>query len=174
MKAFRGYDGKVRIFRMDNHMKRFLRSCQRLSFPWFETDQLAELIRKLVKVDQKFIPNKPGGCLYLRPTAISNSNFLGVRKSDSVKIFVIMSPVQKYFAGDIHLGVCDFYERGGPNSCNSYKLGANYAPTIEISEKFAKEGLSQALWLNNGNILESGATNIFFLIENPSGCNINN
>jgi branched-chain amino acid aminotransferase len=76
-----------------------------------------------------------------------------------------MSPVQKYFSGDIHLNVCDFYERGGPQSANAFKLGANYAPTIDITEKMHKKGFSQALWLNNGNILESGATNIFFLIK---------
>ena len=96
---------------------------------------------------------------------MGTSNSLGVKRSDKVKYYIILSPVKKYFSGKVHLAVCDTYDRGSSQSANGYKLGANYAPTVKITNDLNKQGFSQALWLNNGNILESGATNIFFVYK---------
>ena len=146
-------------------MKRFNSSCERLAFPTFDESQMQKLIEELVKTDINFLPNSIGECLYIRPTAMSTSFSLGVKKADKVKFFVVMSPVKKYFAGQIHLAVCETYDRGSSLSANGFKLGSNYAPTVAITSELNKKGISQALWLNNGNILESGATNIFFITK---------
>ena len=163
LKVFRGANNEPRFFRIEDHMERFSRSCARLAFPSFDTNQMRELIEQLVKIDLDFLPEAVGECLYIRPTAMSTTFSLGVKRADSVKFFVMMSPVKKYFAGPIHLAVCETYDRGSNQSANAYKLGANYAPTVAITSELNKKGISQALWLNNGNILESGATNIFFI-----------
>ena len=165
LKVFRGPEGKAHIFRFDDHMNRFNRSCARLAFPNFDNEEMKTLITELLKTDISFLPNSVGECLYVRPTAMSMANTLGVKKADMVKYFVILSPVKKYFAGPIHLAICETYDRGSSLSANGYKIGANYAPTVAITGEYQKKGINQALWLNNGNILESGATNIFFIIK---------
>ena len=142
-----------------------LSSCKRLGFPTFDPKELKQLIKELLRLDSNYLPTNPGGCLYIRPTAMSMTNTLGVKMADKVKLFVILSPVKEYFSGDIHLGVCESYARGSQNSANAYKLGANYAPTVAISGEYGKQGMNQVIWLNEGNILESGATNIFFIQE---------
>jgi branched-chain amino acid aminotransferase len=146
-------------------MERFNNSCKRLAFPSFDKEEMKKLIEELLKTDINFLPNSVGECLYVRPTAMSMSSSLGVKRADMVKYFVILSPVKKYFAGPIHLAICETYDRGSNLSANGFKLGANYAPTVAITDEFQKQGISQALWLNNGYILESGATNIFFIFK---------
>ena len=146
-------------------MARFKNSCERLAFPGFDVNEMKTLVEELVKTDISFLPKRVGECLYVRPTAFGTSNSLGVKRASKVKYFIILSPVQKYFSGKIHLAVCDTYDRGSSQSANGFKLGANYAPTVKITEELNKKGFSQALWLNNGNILESGATNIFFIYK---------
>jgi branched-chain amino acid aminotransferase len=130
---------------------------------------MKNLIYELLRTDLSYLPNSVGECLYVRPTAMSFSHSLGVKRADRVKYFVILSPVKKYFAGPIHLAVCDSYDRGNELSANGFKLGANYAPTVAITSELNDQGISQALWLNNGNILESGATNIFFILKTKEG-----
>lgn len=146
-------------------MARFKNSCERLAFPGFDVNEMKTLVEELVKTDINFLPQGIGECLYVRPTAMGTSNSLGVKRSDKVKYYIILSPVKKYFSGKVHLAVCDTYDRGSSQSANGYKLGANYAPTVKITNDLNKQGFSQALWLNNGNILESGATNIFFVYK---------
>lgn len=165
MKVFRGANGEARFFRIDDHMNRFRSSCGRLVFPDFDPAQMKTLIEELVRTDLRFLSSTVGECLYVRPTAISMYDTLGVKRAENVKLFAIMSPVKKYFAGKIHLAICDTYDRGNHLSSNYFKLGANYGPTVAITEEYQKKGFNQVLWLNGDKILESGATNIFFIIK---------
>ena len=95
-------------------------------------------------------------------------DILGVHKSNKNLIFVVASPVGKYFSGEIRLSVVEDYWRGTPYSAAEFKLSANYAPTVLIGHELSKRGFSQALWTYNGNLLESGATNIFFVVKDNS------
>jgi branched-chain amino acid aminotransferase len=50
-KLYRGYDGKLRLFRPDCNCRRMLVSSTRISLPAFEPDELEKLITALVAVD---------------------------------------------------------------------------------------------------------------------------
>ena len=56
MKAYRAADGSIRLFRPDMNMIRFNRSAARIALPTFDSEQLIELVKQLVKVDERFIP----------------------------------------------------------------------------------------------------------------------
>lgn len=47
-------------------MARMNRSAQRISLPTFDGEQLTELIKKLVMVEEKWIPREKGYSLYIR------------------------------------------------------------------------------------------------------------
>ena len=66
MKAYRGEDGTIRLFRPDMNMARMNRSAARIALPEFDPEALIELIKKLVMLDAKWIPSEPGYSLYLR------------------------------------------------------------------------------------------------------------
>lgn len=80
MKLYRGYDGKLRLFRPDCNCRRMLISTTRVSLPAFEPEELEKLITALVAVDgEKWLPkSRPGTYLYLRPAMIGSAAGLGV------------------------------------------------------------------------------------------------
>jgi branched-chain amino acid aminotransferase len=72
MKMYRGYDGKLRLFRPDANCRRMLMSSTRIALPGFDPKELEKLIIAMISVDgPKWLPN-PGTFLYLRPTMIGS------------------------------------------------------------------------------------------------------
>jgi branched-chain amino acid aminotransferase len=51
MKVYRGYDGKLRLFRPDCNGERLVTSAQRASLPSFRFEELKVLIAKLMQID---------------------------------------------------------------------------------------------------------------------------
>ena len=51
MKVYRGYDGKLRLFRPDRNCQRLVLSSSRVSLPTFDPLELEKLIKVLVKLD---------------------------------------------------------------------------------------------------------------------------
>ncbi len=56
LKAFRGKDGKIRIFRMEENAKRFIRSAEGISMQPMPVELFCEMVRKVVELNKRFIP----------------------------------------------------------------------------------------------------------------------
>ena len=70
---YRGFDGKLRLFRPDANCKRMLMSSARIALPGFDPKELEKLIIAMIAIDgPKWLP-KPGTFLYLRPTMIGSA-----------------------------------------------------------------------------------------------------
>jgi branched-chain amino acid aminotransferase len=174
MKAYKDTDGKLRMFRPDKNMARMNNSMQRLCLPGFNGEGLTECIKELLKLDESWVPNKDGYSMYIRPTAIGLAKSLGVAKSTSCKIYVIMSPVGPYYKSGfkpIRLLANTKDVRAWPGGVGNAKLGGNYGPTILPASNANKEGCEQVLWLfgDDHQITEVGAMNIFFVLRNADG-----
>ncbi len=52
------------------NMARLERTRDRIALPTFDTNELIKLIKKLVVIESRWIPNVPGHSLYVRPTMI--------------------------------------------------------------------------------------------------------
>lgn len=100
MKAFKGGDRQVRLFRPWLNMDRMLRSALRLCLPSFDKVELLECIRRLVEVDKDWVPDSSGASLYVRPVFLGNEPSLGVTSSSRALLYVILCPVGSYFPGD--------------------------------------------------------------------------
>src|SRR5687767_13356422 len=70
LKAFRGVDRKLRLFRLDRHVQRLARSAARLCMPAPDAALVGEALRALCRIDERWAPGAPGTALYLRPTLI--------------------------------------------------------------------------------------------------------
>ncbi|KLU86529.1 branched-chain-amino-acid aminotransferase [Magnaporthiopsis poae ATCC 64411] len=81
LKVYRGYDGKLRLFRPDRNAERMLMSSVRISLPTFPPKALEQLMLALMAVDgPKWLPrDRPGSYLYLRPTMIGTQPQLGAQ-----------------------------------------------------------------------------------------------
>ena len=60
LKAFRGQDGHIRLFRLPDHALRLNRSAHYLCIPELDPAMVEESIRALVEIDQNWVPKKPG------------------------------------------------------------------------------------------------------------------
>lgn len=169
MKAYKSHNNKLYLFRPLDNMQRFLQSNLRLAFANFDPNELLKCMVEYVKLERNWIPDSRHASLYLRPTTMALEDTLGVHKAGGNMIFVVASPVGSYFTGDIKLSVCENYLRGSPHSASGFKLSSNYAPTVLIGDELAKKGYSQAIWTYNEQMLESGATNMFFVIKTKDG-----
>ncbi|XP_070306659.1 branched-chain-amino-acid aminotransferase, mitochondrial isoform X1 [Odocoileus virginianus] len=167
MKAFKGGDQRVRLFRPWLNMERMLRSALRLCLPGFDKIELLECIRRLVEVDQDWVPGSVGASLYVRPVLIGNEPSLGVGYPTQALLFVILSPVGTYFSGDslkpVSLLADPSFIRAWVGGVGNFKVGGNYGPTVLVQQEAQKKGCEQVLWLYGPDheLTEVGTMNIF-------------
>eukprot|EP00921_Rhytidocystis_pertsovi_P022819 GHVQ01036367.1.p1 GENE.GHVQ01036367.1~~GHVQ01036367.1.p1 ORF type:complete len:246 (+),score=20.84 GHVQ01036367.1:240-977(+) len=71
MKAYKNARGEVLLFRPDLNMARLNKSARRMALPEFDETEMLRLIARLLKVDERFIPEKDGFSAYIRPVMYS-------------------------------------------------------------------------------------------------------
>ncbi|XP_012533156.1 branched-chain-amino-acid aminotransferase, cytosolic isoform X1 [Monomorium pharaonis] len=176
MKAYRGVDGKIRLFRPELNMERMNNSAVKSGLPSFGGEELIKCICRLISIDQEWVPHSTSSSLYIRPTLIGIDPTLGVATSDSALLYVILSPVGSYFISPgqqvgISLLADPRYTRAWPGGCGDVKLGSNYGPTIHIQQEAVEKGLHQVLWLygENNELTEIGTMNVFVVYINDNG-----
>ena len=170
LKAFRGKDGKVRMFRPDKHVARLNRTAQLLCIPTMDPDMVLKSWSTLVGLDREWVPKMVGTSLYIRPTLIASEPFLCVRPAKEYLYFVILSPVGAYYPEGINpvkIMVVDKYVRAVKGGLGEAKASANYAASLHAAEDAKHEGFTQVLWLDGVErkyIEEVGTMNIMFRI----------
>ncbi len=171
-KAYRGPGGQVNLFRPNLNVERFNKSAQRMGMPTVDPPTHLGAIKQLVRLEEKWVPNKPGTALYIRPTMISSERNIEVRASREYLHFIILTPVAPYFAEGfqpIAVLVSDNFVRSTPGGTGEAKTPGNYAGSIAATEIALGKGYQQVLWLDGREskyIDEVGAMNIAFVRKN--------
>ncbi|XP_040290987.1 branched-chain-amino-acid aminotransferase, cytosolic-like [Bufo bufo] len=175
MKAYRGEDNQVRLFRPMLNMERMHRTALRACLPSFDNAELLECLRRLIDLDRDWAPKSTTASLYIRPTFIGTEPSLGVAKSNHALLYVIVGPVGPYFPSGgfspISLLADPKYVRAWMGGVGNYKLGGNYGPTIYVQHEATKEGCQQVLWLygDDHQVTEAGTMNFFMYWINEQG-----
>jgi branched-chain amino acid aminotransferase len=167
LKAHRGRDGVVRLFRLDRHVRRMAVSAELLCLPVPPADLLSGMVREVVAANRDAVPQPPGA-LYLRPVLIGTDENIGAaaQPSGTAMLYVIASPVGDYFDSSRALTVA--IETELPRTTPQFgqvKTGANYAMALGVTRR-AREayGADQVLFAPGGDAQETGASN-FLLID---------
>src|SRR5260370_40616694 len=79
LKAFRGRDGTIRLFRPQKHGERLNRTAARMTIPQLHPELILRSWTTLVAGDRDWVPSSVGPSLAVRPTIIASEPFLGVR-----------------------------------------------------------------------------------------------
>ena len=99
MKAFRGKDGKIRLFRPDENAKRLVLSANGILMQPVPTDLFIEACKKVVKMNEKFVPPYgEGASFYIRPLLIGSGAEVGVKPAKEYMFIVFGGPVGPYFS----------------------------------------------------------------------------
>lgn len=167
MKAFRQRNGKLAVFRLDDHISRMQNSARGVFLPEPDTEQMRDMILSLVARADSVIPDMPGA-LYLRPTLLGTNPAIGRANtpSDTALFYVLGSPVAEYFdpSKKMVLAVETTDLRCAPHMGN-LKTGGNYASALPLTLNAQETlGASQLLFCPNGDVQESGAAN-FILVD---------
>ena len=173
LKAFRGKDGKIRIFRMDENAKRFQRSAERMLMAPMPIDLFCEMVKKVVKLNERFIPPYgTGASLYIRPLEIGISPKVGVSSATEFLVVIFVTPVGPYFkSGFKPMKVCITreFDRVAPKGTGSIKVGGNYGASLMAGEKAHELGYANILYLDPKEkkyIDECGAANFYGIKNN--------
>ena len=170
LKAFRGPDGTIRLFRPQKHAERLNNSARRMCIPPLDPELALQSIVTAVQTDREWVPRMAGTSLYIRPTIIASEAFLGVRPARSYLYFVILSPVGAYYPegmAPVKIRVEEHYVRAVEGGLGGAKTGANYAASLMAGEEAKHEGFTQVLWLDGVHrryIDEVGTMNIMVKI----------
>jgi branched-chain amino acid aminotransferase len=171
MKAYRGKDNNIYLFRPKDNFERMNTSALRMCMPRIPVDKVLKALKAMLYLDREWIPSAAGATLYIRPTMIGVDPILGVKPSDTYYFYIIMCPVGAYYAEGFNptkIFVSDEYVRAVKGGVGHVKTAGNYAASLYTSQIAKKAGYTQVLWLDaceHRYVEEVGTSNIFFMIE---------
>lgn len=171
LKAYKDAAGKITMFRPYDNFKRMNKSAERLCMPTIDGEEMVENLKKLILIDQDWIPTALGTALYIRPTMIATDPMLGVHPGHQYRFFIILSPVGSYYASGLtptKIMVEDKYVRAPLGGTGEAKCMGNYAASLLAGDIANKRGYEQVLWLDAKEkkyIEEVGAMNMFFVFD---------
>jgi branched-chain amino acid aminotransferase len=171
LKAYRGKDGSIYLFRAKENYLRFNRSAVRLCMPEVEIEPVMDAMKRLILLDKEWVPRNPGTSLYIRPAMLATEPHLGVRPSSAYTFFIIVGPVGAYYKeglNPVKIYVEDKYIRAAVGGIGEAKTAGNYAASLLAAEEAKKKGFTQVLWLDAASrrcVEEVGTMNMFFVLD---------
>lgn len=173
MKAFRGKDGKVRVFRWNENAERLRRSAAGIRMAEVPEEIFKEAIWKAIRMNERFIP--PYGsdaALYVRPVMFGTGAEVGVKPAKEYLFIVFVTPVGPYFKEGIKpvdMMICRDSDRAAPLGTGHIKVGGNYAASLMAVEKAHQAGYANVVFLDAKEkkyIDECGPANFFGIKDN--------
>ncbi|MCX4985246.1 branched-chain amino acid aminotransferase [Streptomyces sp. NBC_00572] len=175
MKAFRGADGSVSLFRAADHGRRLGRSAARLAMAEMPVELFTRACTELVAADERWVPAGYGQSLYLRPLLLATEAEMGLRPSRSYRCVFLAYPADPCFGSDFRpLAVTAATEtvravRGGTGES---KCAGNYAASLLTRTEAQAAGYDEALWLDGLErrwVEELSTMNVFFVWRGEDG-----
>lgn len=171
LKAYRTADGSVQLFRPDENFKRMNVSAERMVIPKIDEEFMVEATKKLIEIEQDWVPHTDGAALYIRPFIFATDPYVGVRPADHYLFLIILSPSGAYYStglNPVKIYVEQKYVRAVRGGTGFAKTAANYAISLKGQDEAHNQDYEQVLWLDGVEqkyIEEVGSMNIFFVID---------
>jgi branched-chain amino acid aminotransferase len=173
LKAYRGKDGKVRLFRWEENAKRLQNSADGILMQGFPTELFYEAVVLAVRLNADYIPPYgTGATLYIRPVLFGSGPQVGVKPASEYTIIIFVTPVGPYFKtgfNPVDVELVRDVDRAAPLGTGHIKVGGNYAAGLRATERAHKRGYSSVLFLDaieKKYIDEAGPANFFGIKNN--------
>lgn len=168
LKAYKGDNGKIHVFRPYDNLKRMNISASRLCMPKIPEEIFIDGIKALIEVDKGWVPEEEGTALYIRPIMFGNDEYIGIKPSDNYKFIIFTSPVGPYYSEALKVKIELNYVRAAAGGTGYAKVAGNYAASLLPAQEAMNEGYQQLIWTDGKNhelIEESGTMNLMFIIN---------
>ncbi len=173
LKAFKGKDGKIRIFRMRENALRMQSSCQGIMMAELPVEVFEKAVIEAVNRNLRFVPPyESGASLYIRPLLIGTSAQVGVKPAQEYTFIIFVTPVGPYFKEGFKptpYAILRGYDRAAPLGTGTIKVGGNYAASLVAGDIAHSKGYSAVLYLDAKEkkyIDECGPANFFGIKNN--------
>jgi len=173
LKAFKGKDGKVRIFRMRENALRMQTSSRGILMAEVPVELFEKAVLEAVTRNLRFVPPyESGSSLYIRPVLFGTSPQVGVQPAKEYLFIVFVTPVGPYFKEGFKptpVVILRNYDRAAPQGTGTIKVGGNYAASLVAGEIAHEKGYSAVLYLDSKEkkyIDECGPANFFGIKNN--------
>lgn len=173
LKAYRGKDGKVRIFRAEDNARRLIDSASYVQMQHPPVELFMEMLRKVVRLNAEFVPPyETGATLYIRPLLLGTGAQIGVSPAKEYLLLFFVTPVGPYCKTGFQptsVIVERDSDRAAPLGTGHIKCGGNYAASLTAGTKAKEQGYSTCLYLDAREkkyIDECGPANFFGIKDN--------
>ncbi len=173
MKAFKGKDNKVRLFRWEENAKRMRNSAKGVMMAEVPDEIFIASVEKAIKLNERFIPPYGSGAsLYIRPLLIGTGARVGVKPADEYLFMIFVTPVGPYFKEGfkpVKMMIERKFDRAAPLGTGNIKVGGNYAASLNSLDIAHEKGYASALFLDAKEkkyIDEAGPANFFGIKNN--------
>jgi branched-chain amino acid aminotransferase len=172
LKAHRMPSGEVALFRPWENARRLNRSALRLAMPEVPEALFLEGLRRLVRLDQEWVPPGDAGALYVRPCYFSIDESVRPKPADRLLFVIFTFPFGAYFQAPVDVLVTERYVRAFPGGTGDVKPAGNYAPALLADKEARDAGFGAVLWLDARErryVEECGVMNVFFVLDDGGG-----
>ncbi len=173
LKAYRGKDGKVRLFRCQDNARRMIDSGTYIQMEAPPVDLFTAAVKTAVRLNERFVPPyESGATLYVRPLLIGSGAEVGVKPSKEYLFMVFVTPVGPYFKTGfkpVDVMITRDSDRAAPLGTGHIKVGGNYAASLPGAAEAHRMGYSTCLYLDAKEkkyIDECGPANFFGIKNN--------
>jgi len=173
MKAYRGKDGKIRLFRWIENAKRMQRSAEGILMAKVPETLFRDMVVRAVTLNAHYVPPYGhGAALYIRPLLIGTGVQVGVSPATEYMFMVFVGPVGPYFRegfNPVKMQIVRDFDRAAPLGTGHIKVGGNYAGSLKASERSKAEGFASVIFLEAKEkkyIDEAGPANFFGIKDN--------
>jgi len=168
LKAYKGDNGEVLVFRPYDNYTRLNISARRLCMPQIPKEIFIDGLRELLKLDREWVPASETASLYIRPFIFATDEYIGIRPSDTYKFIIFTCPVGSYYKEALKVKVEQEYVRAATGGTGYAKVSGNYAASLLPAQEAMKQGYQQLIWTDSKDherIEESGTMNLMFIIN---------
>jgi len=169
LKAFRGPDGSISLFRPSKNAERMQHSASFVSMPPVPTHLFVESCKLAVGMNAAYVPpNETGAAMYVRPLLFGSSAQLGLNPPEEYTFCVFVVPTGVYHGTHpVDALILENFDRAAPEGTGSAKIGGNYAPVLRWSEQAHKAGYGITLHLDSKTrtVIDEFSTSAFIGVK---------
>lgn len=168
MKAYKGEDDEVYLFRPEKNFERINNSAIRLDMPPVPKDVFMDGLKTLLDMDRQWVPQKYGMSLYIRPYIFATEPMITARSSEEYMFAIITAVAPDYYAKPLRVKIADRYSRAANGGVGYAKAAGNYAGSFYPTRLAREEGFQQVIWTDAATheyIEEAGTMNVFVRIN---------
>lgn len=167
MKAYKGANGDVFLFRPEKNFERMNKSAVRLDMPEVPEEVFMDGLKALVDLDRQWVPDTYGMSLYLRPVMFATEEAITARSSNEYLFAILTAVAPNYYNKPLSVKVADRYSRAANGGVGYAKAAGNYAGSFYPTHIAREEGYDQVIWTDDAThtlIEEAGTMNVMVRI----------